>query len=653
MSTLASQAVAVVGDGGARPLRRPLPPLPRRRRSLPRTLATPSPLSSPSAAASSSSSSAAASILQQLPATVVRRQTSTSPSSSSPSPLLKAEDLALEGRALWRDERARVLSGCEPEAKRPLKVALLMSGGVDSSVALHLLAEAGHDVWPFYLKIWFEEDFRNSWSSCPWEEDVEAARAVLDAVYGDADEAGDAAGAAAGGEDGTRKEKKLKRRPLTLVPLTEHYWRRVVDAAVSDLRKGRTPNPDVLCNSRVKFGAFVEMLAAGEVEGFGEGKSSSSSSSGEQGEGGGAPPLLGCGFDRVASGHYASLLRPDSSSSSSSVPLLGIARDAAKDQTYFLARLSERQLQAAMFPLGSLEKREVRALAAAAALPNAARADSQGLCFLGKVRFDEFVASHLGKWPGPLVEEVEVEEEVAGEDGEVEGGAQEETTPPTTKKTTALRRTVVGFHDGAWFFTPGQRKGIRLSGGPWFVTRKDMRTNAVFVSRSYNPHAHHSREDEAKVEREARLLEERRRRFVVGSLAWLSGGSAALAIEAARQGKLRVKVRHGPSSYRCGLEVVVAAETVERQSTAVTSSPSPFDGDGDDVPNSSSSSSSPSSPSSQSSSLRLRVSLDRPDQGLAPGQFAVFYDGERGVCVGSGVIEASGGGGGSEGGRLR
>lgn len=646
MSVLASLAVGGGGGVVARPHRPLLPPLSRRRRPLPRTLA----MSSPSSSASSSALEqqlSAASILQQLPATVRRQDNSSSSSSSSAaastsSNALVDPDLAREGRALWQHERGRVLSGCEPvetenaggpkEKRRGLKVALLLSGGVDSAVALHLLTEAGHDVWPFYLKIWFEEDFRNSWSSCPWEEDVEAAEAVLDSV----------AEGRSGGEAGGGGSGGAARRPLTLVPLTEHYWRRVVDAAVSDLRRGRTPNPDVLCNSRVKFGAFVEMLAAGEVEGFERSSSSSSSGIGGEGEGEGS---VGCGFDRVASGHYASLLRASCSSpsDSSSLPLLGVARDAAKDQTYFLARLSERQLSAAMFPLGALEKREVRALAAAAGLPNAARADSQGLCFLGKVRFDEFVAAHLGKWPGPLVEEVEegeeeVEEEVGRGEGEGEVESGELALHRKETKTTRLKRTVVGFHDGAWFFTPGQRKGIGLSGGPWFVTRKDMRTNAVFVSRSYNHHAHHSREAAANVERERRgLLEERRRKFVVGSLAWLPGGSAASAVDAARRGELQVKVRHGPGSYFCGLEEVVG--------------PADADGGGNDPSSASSSSSSSSSESSSSesslpaSSLRLRVSLDRPDQGLAPGQFAVFYDDDRGVCVGSGVIEASGGGG--------
>jgi len=601
-----------------------------------------------SSSSSSSASTPTPALDQLLPATVRRRQnsgsqastsspsSSTSSSTSSTSPDNVDDDftalaLALEGRDLWLRDRGRVLSGCEPvevTGQKKLKIALLMSGGVDSSVALHLLTEAGHDVWPFYLKIWFEEDFRNSWSSCPWEEDVEAAQAVLDCVHERKKKEKEKEGLSGNNNDG--EEEK---RPLTLVPLTQHYWRRVVDSAISDLKKGRTPNPDVLCNSRVKFGAFVEMLRAGEVEGFAKKKKKQDD---DDGNGGGEEEegLLGCGFDRVASGHYASLIRggPDSNSPSSSLPtpLLGVAKDAAKDQTYFLARLSSRQLSAALFPLGALEKREVRALAAAAGLPNAARADSQGLCFLGKVRFDEFVAAHLGKWPGPLVEEVEEEEEVEEKDDNDEDETETTTTPkPARKRKTKLKKSIVGFHDGAWFFTPGQRKGIGLSGGPWFVTRKDMRTNSVFVSRSYKVHAHHSELERARVEREGELLEERRRKFVVGSLEWLPGCDGGdgdnwsckeAAMELSRRGKLRVKVRHGPSSYWCTLEEMEEVEVEEASS-----------GFGNE------------SDSSSSSSLRLRVSLDRHDQGLAPGQFAVFYDDERGVCVGSGVIEASGG----------
>lgn len=183
-----------------------------------------SPSSSPSSSSTSALDQLSASSLQ-LPATVRRESgdsdastSSTSSASSTPD----AADLAPEGRALWQRERARVLSGCEPlelTGKR-LRVALLMSGGVDSEVALLLLVRAGHEVWPFYLKIWFEEDFRNSWSSCPWEEDVAAARAVLDSVVVGAAAAPPGAEGDGGGGGGGGGRRPA---PLTLVPLTEHY----------------------------------------------------------------------------------------------------------------------------------------------------------------------------------------------------------------------------------------------------------------------------------------------------------------------------------------------------------------------------------------------------------------------------------------------
>ena len=127
---------------------------------------------------------------------------------------------------------ADVLRFCEPDA-RPMKVAVLLSGGVDSSVALTLLQAAGHDVTAFYLQIWFQEDFRNYWDQCPWEDDLSEARAVCD----------------------------LLRVPLEVVPLTRPYWDLVVSHSVEEISRGRTPNPDMLCNSRVKFGAFREWLA--------------------------------------------------------------------------------------------------------------------------------------------------------------------------------------------------------------------------------------------------------------------------------------------------------------------------------------------------------------------------------------------------------
>lgn len=170
--------------------------------------------------------------------------------------------------------------------------------------------------------------------------------------------------------------------PLSMVPLTNQYWERVVSHCVDEIRNGRTPNPDVLCNSRVKFGAFFEYLKTHGAE-----------------------------FDRIASGHYARVDRiqsrkdiPTSNEDASERSLhsqdnasmqpevfLSLTPDTIKDQTYFLANLSQKQLQTVLFPLGSLTKAEVRDLAQRAQLPTMQRKDSQGICFLGKVKFNEFI----------------------------------------------------------------------------------------------------------------------------------------------------------------------------------------------------------------------------------------------------------------------
>ena len=187
-----------------------------------------------------------------------------------------------------------LLRFCEPpEANggKRLKIAVLLSGGVDSSVALTLLKAAGHDCVAFYLQIWFQEDFRNYWDQCPWEDDLKVARGVCDVLD----------------------------VPLEMVPLTNQYWDLVVSHSIGEISQGRTPNPDMLCNSRVKFGAFRDYLDE-------------------------AHPGR---FDRVASGHYAALDRSeandDGDGDGGKVKLV-MSGDAHKDQTYFLAHLSQRQL---------------------------------------------------------------------------------------------------------------------------------------------------------------------------------------------------------------------------------------------------------------------------------------------------------------------
>ena len=166
-------------------------------------------------------------------------------------------------------------------------------------MALRLLLAAGHQCTGYYLKIWFQEDFRNFWDECPWEEDLRYAQGVCDQV---------------GVE-------------LRVVHLTEEYWARVVKHCVAEIRAGRTPNPDVLCNSRVKFGAFYDKIDFSE-------------------------------FDRVASGHYARVDRVQQPPGSPSRVLanLRMSPDPVKDQTYFLSHLSQTQLQKLVFPLGGMPK---------------------------------------------------------------------------------------------------------------------------------------------------------------------------------------------------------------------------------------------------------------------------------------------------------
>ena len=249
------------------------------------------------------------------------------------------------------------------------------------------------------------------------------------------------------------------------------------------------------------------------------------------------------------SGHYARLECEKEPGAAAARVHLRAAADPIKDQTYFLSQLSAAQLGRCVFPLGALTKREVRDVAHRLRLPNAARPESQGLCFLGQVRFPEFIRAHLGDWPGPILQH--------------ETGA------------------LLGYHQGFWYFTPGQRRGIRLPGGPWYVTRKDTRRNVVFVSRAYHQTA-----------------EADRRLFRVNNLVWHES-PATLPPERGERGlfRLRCKTRHGPETHDAQLRLRPGFRDAE----AV-------------------------------------VVLAQPDQGLASGQFAVFYT-DDGLCCASGVID--------------
>ncbi len=211
--------------------------------------------------------------------------------------------------------------------------------------------------------------------------------------------------------------------PFDVVSLHEEYWENVMEYALRTVREGLTPNPDVMCNKMIKFGFFEERW--------------------------------GHSFDRTATGHYATTIESDGKI------WLGTAADKVKDQTDFLCRITYSQLSHLMFPIGSLPKAEVRRIALESGMPNAFRRDSQGICFLGKINYNDFIRRHLGERPGPIVE--------------LETGRK------------------LGEHRGFWFHTIGQRKGLGLSGGPWYVVKKNVHDNVVYVSRGYDTEMQYGR----------------------------------------------------------------------------------------------------------------------------------------------------------------
>lgn len=313
-----------------------------------------------------------------------------------------------------------------------MKIAVLVSGGVDSSVALNLLKQQGHELTAFYLKIWLEDELQYL-GDCPWEEDL----AFVEQVCKQAD------------------------IPLQVMPLQREYFDTVVKYTINEVENGRTPNPDIMCNNHIKFGFFWDKVQAD--------------------------------FDMVATGHYAQTeTLPDGK------VVLKQAPDPIKDQTYFLCNLRQEQLQKIMFPIGHLSKTEVRQLAQDFDLPNKDRKDSQGICFLGKFKFSEFLEHYLGKKPGDIIE--------------FETGQK------------------IGEHDGFWYHTVGQRKGLGLSGGPWFVVKKDTAANIIYVSKNYH--------DEDK----ARNL------VKVKDFNWFQGQAPA-------ETNFKVKLRHGENFHNGKLEL--------------------------------------------------------------------------------------------------
>lgn len=356
-----------------------------------------------------------------------------------------------------------------------MKIAVLVSGGVDSAVVVHKLHTEGHDLHLFYIRIGMDDGE----GDCSAEEDIEMCTLIA----------------------------RRYNLPFDIVDLHQEYWDHVMAYALDTVKKGLTPNPDIMCNRMIKFGFFEERV--------------------------------GRQFDKTATGHYASV------EERGGVFYLTTAVDAVKDQTDFLARITQEQLSHLLFPLGGLPKSEVRRIAAECRLPNAGRKDSQGICFLGKINYNDFLRRKLGEKQGPIIE--------------IETGRK------------------IGTHNGYWYHTIGQRKGLNMSGGPWYVVKKNVRDNAIYVSHGYDTEKQYCR------------------RFLVTEMHWISGnpmdnGTASMDIT--------FKNRHNPFFFSGKLTRCPDGET-------------------------------------------FCIESDSDVQGIAPGQYAVIYTPDHHICLGSSVISRS------------
>lgn len=353
-----------------------------------------------------------------------------------------------------------------------MKIAVLISGGVDSAVTVDKLYKEGHELHLFYIRIGMD----NGEGDCSAEEDIEMCTLIA-------------------------KKYDL---PFKVVSLHEEYWQYVMEYALNTVKSGLTPHPDMMCNKIIKFGFFEDRW--------------------------------GKDFDKTATGHYAKVIEKDGKY------WLGTAPDPVKDQTDFLAQISYSQLSHVIFPLGDMTKDEVRQAALDAKLPNATRKDSQGICFLGKIDYNDFLERHLGTKRGPIIE--------------IETGRK------------------IGEHRGYWFHTIGQRKGLGLGGGPWFVVRKNIRDNVVYVSHGYDTKLQYGRV------------------IHIQEMDWITENP--FEKNCISNMKVSFKTRHTPEFSDGNLEV------------------------------------------NEEGNYTLHSDTDI--QGIAPGQYAIIYSPDRTICLGSGMI---------------
>ncbi|WGF91400.1 tRNA 2-thiouridine(34) synthase MnmA [Aequorivita marisscotiae] len=307
------------------------------------------------------------------------------------------------------------------------RVVVGLSGGVDSSVAAYLLKKQGYDVIGLFMKNWHDDTVTIS-DECPWLEDSNDAMLVAEKLG----------------------------IPFQTVDLSEAYKERIVDYMFREYKMGRTPNPDVLCNREIKFDVFMKIA-------------------------------LGLGADFVATGHYCrkgtSTSHNDQYGKTKEIFHLLAGKDPNKDQSYFLCQLSQEQLAKTLFPIGELLKPEVRKIAAEQGLITAEKRDSQGLCFIGKVRLPEFLQQKLAPKDGAIVEVPASFSEYKIAAPTFSSEEEELAYLSSKHKYSITDGKQVGVHHGAHYFTKGQRKGLAVGGTkePLFVIETDVDENVIYT----------------------------------------------------------------------------------------------------------------------------------------------------------------------------
>ncbi|MBC5841121.1 tRNA 2-thiouridine(34) synthase MnmA [Flavobacterium sp. F-380] len=301
------------------------------------------------------------------------------------------------------------------------RVVVGLSGGVDSSVAAYLLQQQGYEVIGLFMKNWHDDTVTIS-NDCPWLEDSNDALLVAEKLG----------------------------IPFQTVDLSEEYKEKIVDYMFNEYERGRTPNPDVLCNREIKFDVFMKIA-------------------------------LSLGADFVATGHYCR--KTETQVNGETVYQLKAGADNNKDQSYFLCQLSQEQLAKSLFPIGELTKPEVREIAAEMELVTADKKDSQGLCFIGKVRLPEFLQQKLQPKEGVIIQ-IDKNDPIYVAPS-TEGLIEEEVLALAARKLpyTPIMGKVVGKHQGAHYFTVGQRKGLNVGGttDPLFIIGTNVETNTIYT----------------------------------------------------------------------------------------------------------------------------------------------------------------------------